>query len=270
MVFQYLTAGGVGGGNRGYDADTVAWYNAVVAAGGAVSGARFGLIDALIFDLKACGAWALRDDYAIYAAENSTQALVTLKRQLTQVAQSSPGFVANRGFLGNLGGNIKTGWNPSSVGSPNFLRNSASVGFWVYSAPSTNTRWFMGIDHNVWSAIGAGAANVDYGVNGTAAYDTWAHGGLANTVGWHHYERTGASAQAAYLNAVAKGTPGAIASVAIPNFDMSVLSTTNNGTNILGPTDAGISAAAYGAPLPDQKTGEYNALRAFMTAVGVP
>jgi hypothetical protein len=269
MTIKFLNRRG-GGGTRAYDADALAWQAAVQAAGGSVSNARLILIDQLIFALKACGAWALTDDYAVYAAENSTAALVTIKQRITQVAASSPTFVTDRGFLGNLAGVIKTGWNPRS-GSPIYQQNAARRGVWVYSAPATTGKWLIGHDNTTFNEDGAaGPVNLPYGVNNNAAFDNYAHGGLANLVGWHCFERTGATAEAAYLDTVQKGT-GTTTTALPANWQMFILGTTSDGSGIANPTDAGASAAYWGGPLSaPQKTGEYNAFRTYMTAVGVP
>jgi hypothetical protein len=268
MVFRYLTAGGVGGGSRGYDADTIAWYNAVVAAGGGVSGARMALVDALIFDLKACGAWARTDDYVIYAAESEIQGLVTLKRRLTHVAFNSPSFAANQGFQGN-GSNqhINTSWS-YGAGGQQYTQNDARYGFWMHTASTAGH--VMGTD-NLYATWIQEAVLMRFGINGTAAgnYDSYAHGG--NTTGWFTAERTAAAVTACYRNNVVQ-TTGTRASAAPEAFPAYVLgaSRANNGP-VIGPSNGRVAMAFYGASLSSgQAAGEYDAVRAFMTAIGVP
>ncbi len=249
------------------DPSARAWAAAVVAAGGSVSPPRLALVSTLIRRLKACGAWALTDDYAVYAGESATQGLVTLKARQTHVATNSPTFTVNRGFKGDgVSAFVQTTWNPT-VGGPQFVRNSARFGVWVYAAP-TVTSYLMGMDDFNFNEIKWDATNISYGVNGLTAFETYAHGGTVT--GWHALERTGATAESAYLNGVQKGT-GVLGSVAVNNVAGRVLCSTQ-GAGARLPTDAGASAACWGAPLTNAAMylAEYNAFRAFMTAVGVP
>ncbi len=265
----------LGGGSAGFDADVVAWAAAVVTAGGTVSTARKALVQSLVTQLKACGAWALTDDYALYAAENQIQALVTLKRRITQTlghkTSTDPSFVVNRGFLGNADGAILTGWNPSS-GTNLFVKNSARYGFWCYAAPSVTTAYYMGMSDVLFSEWNPGAANMQYGVNtrNAGGFDTYAHGG--NLTGWFTAERTASNAQAAYRNGAQVATGSQTTSDNLDNFSGMVLASTQNGTTVQGPIDAGVSSAVWGAPLSNiaMYAAEYAAWRSFMTSVGVP
>lgn len=246
----------------GVDSRALAWATKVQSLGAPVSGTQLLRTSALVRGLDACGAWALTDDYAAYRAENSTQALVTLKQRIVQVAASSPTFVAGRGFLGNAAGVIKSGWNPSTIGQ--YSQNSGRQGFWCYAAP-TVAGYFFGTTNVTFGENGPGATVFNYAVNNASAFDTWTHGGLSNLVGWHTWERTGATAEAAYLNTVQKGT-GTATTAAPPNWQAFILGSTNDGnTSIVSPTDAGVAAACIGAPLTAaQKAGEYAAFSTYM------
>lgn len=255
----------------GFDADAAAWRAAVIAASGAVSGQQMAYVNALVQGLKAGGAWYVRDDYALYAAENSTQALITLKLRLSQTATNSPTFTANRGYKGDAtAAYIDTKWNPGS-GSPQYTKNSASYGLWCYLAPATVGRYLMGFSDLLFGEIKHDATNISYSVNTNAAgnFDTYAHGG--NVTGWHVFERTGSAAEAAYLNDVQKGTGVQTATAgSLDNFNGYVLASTQGSAPRVS-TDAGVSAAFWGAPLSAaQRTAEYNAFRSYMTSVGVP
>ena len=251
------------------DADVAAWVAAVIAAGGTVSAAQQASVTTLVQALKGCGAWALTDDYALYAVENQTQALVTLKMRITQtlahLTSSDPSFVGSRGFLGNKDGFVNTGWDPTS-GSPQYARDSARFGVWIYSAASTSSTWVFGHDGastntgieltNVGAAAGVNSA-------GTSSYTS--AGGF--TTGWHVAERTGSAAEDLIINAVQVAASTA-SSNAVASQNFTVLQINGFG----GPTDAGVSAAVYGGPLTSAAmyAAEYAALRAYMTSVGVP
>lgn len=60
-----------GGGDRAFDADVLAWRDAVVANGGSVSLARLIVVDRFVFNEKASGTWTLTDDYLGFWAENA-------------------------------------------------------------------------------------------------------------------------------------------------------------------------------------------------------
>jgi hypothetical protein len=74
------------------------WEAAVIANGGSVSLARRIIVDEFVYAEKAAGNWALTDDYHVFWAENSAQALTSLKRRILAVAYNVPTFTANRDF----------------------------------------------------------------------------------------------------------------------------------------------------------------------------
>lgn len=266
MVFRYLTAGA--GGNRDYDADTIAWRAAVVTAGGSVTNLRMLLVDALIIDLKACGAWAKTDDYALWAAENAVAGLVTLKKKITQTAINGPVFTADRGFQGNaINQYVNTGWNFASGTS--YTRDDARYGFWQETGPPTNGTHSMGTN-NLYASFLVGTTNASFGINGTTsggAYDVFAHGGKT---GMFTAERTGPAVTAGYKNNVSMVT-GTRGSFAPENFNVGALAATISGLPTAnGFSDGRLAMLFYGGALnPTEATGEYNAWRAFMTAIGV-
>lgn len=250
------------------DPDALAWRRAVLAASGTVSGGQLNNIQILIRTLKTCGAWALTDDYAVYANadNNATQALVTLKKRITQtlahVTSTNPAFVNQRGFLGNHDGYINSGWNPST--GPLYTQNNARFGAWVYSMASVGNDSIMGNeDSNTNQALKAATA-WRYGVNTASLPNSTSLG-----TGLSVFERTGANAEAAYLNGAANGTDTG-ASIAISNRNFYILAT-NNGT-AAHVSDFGISAAFYGGALTNiaMYSAENAAFRAYMTATGVP
>ena len=251
------------------DADAVLWWQAVVAAGGTVSGVQLRHVSTLIRALKACGAWDRRDDYAAYCSENSIQARVTLKKRITQTlahaSSTNATFVTNRGFLGNRDGYINTGWNPTTLG--NYARDDAGWGFHCYSAPTTANDRFMASDttgdtnESIYSA-----ANFTWSVN-SASLTGYAHGGVLT--GLYQLNRTASNAITANQSGAQKQT-ASTASVTLVNQNFFVLTGNVSGGPFL-PTDAGISLAFAGGSLTTtQLAAEYAALRTFLTACGVP
>ena len=255
--------------SKPYDADLVAWRRAVFTAGGTVSPLQLGRVSTLIRSLKAAGVWARRDDYAAYCAENQTQALVTLKKRITQtLAHASTinaTFVANRGFLGNRDGYINTGWNPTTLG--NYARDDAGWGFHCYSAPTTANDRFMASDTtgDTNEAIYS-ATNITWDINSVALIG-YAHGGVLT--GLYQLNRTASNAITANQSNVQKQS-AATASAALVSQNFFALAGNVANAPFL-PTDAGLSLAFAGGSLTvAQLSAEYTALRAFLTAMGVP
>ncbi len=252
------------------DADVAAWVAAVIAVGGSVSATQQACVTTLVQALKGCGAWALTDDYALYAVENQTQALVTLKMRITQtlahLTSSNPTFVANRGFLGNQDGFIDTGWNASN--GFQYVQNSARFGFWVYTDPgAASTLREMGNDEtNASSILFGSGGNIAAGINSASAIG-WTPSARSGLI---VVDRTGVSASAAYQNGTSQ-TAGTPTSIAVANRNFFVLSANSVG-GALAPTNSGVSCALVGAPLSSSSMhgAEYSALRAYMTSVGVP
>lgn len=98
-----------------YDPDALAWANAVVAAGGAVSSQRLGVVAAFILAEKAAGCWALTDDYWPLWGENAVQSLVSLKQRRLATVVNAPTFVADRHYsFDGASSYINTGFVPST------------------------------------------------------------------------------------------------------------------------------------------------------------
>jgi len=251
------------------DADAVLWWQAVVAAGGTVSGVQLRHVSTLIRALKACGAWDRRDDYAAYCAENAIQARVTLKKRIVAsfTSGTQPTFVANRGFLGQRSGAIDTGWNGTTAGQV-YTQNDAGFGCYLYSAPTTDLDRVMGNDETNYGefALTNAKANWSGGCNSSAAI-TYANGGLLT--GLLLFNRTASNAVAMWQNGVQKVT-SSTTSASIKNQSFYVCAG-NNGNAPFQPTDAGISFAFFGGSLANVLlAAEWQAIRAFLTTVGVP
>lgn len=100
-----------------YDPDALAWANAVVAAGGAVSSQRLGVVAAFILAEKAAGCWVLTDDYWPLWGENAVQSLVSLKQRRLATVVNAPTFVADRHYaFDGASSYINTGFVPSTHG----------------------------------------------------------------------------------------------------------------------------------------------------------
>src|SRR6266566_8370586 len=97
-----LGAGSAGGGSA-FDPATTAWVNAVVAAGGTVSGTQKGFVDTLILCEKTAAngnLFALLDRLWIHASENVTQATVDTIADAS-LTNHGLSFTVSQGFTGD-------------------------------------------------------------------------------------------------------------------------------------------------------------------------
>lgn len=249
------------------DPDAIAWRAAVRLAGGSVSAHRARDIERLIKALKASQSWWLRDDYAAYAgAENATQALVTLKLRLTQVANNSPTLGAT-GFAGNTSAFVDLKWNPAS-GTWQYTQNLAEYGCWVVADPGVpSSKRLMGNDDDNWGEIQFGSAgNITAGINQGAAPTSAVP---SSRLGLLAIVRTGTAATALYQNAT-QLVSGTQASIAMPNRNFFALSA-NSGGGATAPINSTLAMTFIGAPLSTaQRQGEWQAWRSFLNLYGVP
>lgn len=99
------------------DPDLLLWRDAVVTNGGTVSAARLTIVNDFIRAEKACGAWALTDDYWALWGENEAQALTSLKQRRLASTVNSPIFTADRQYdFDGITNYINTGFIPSTHG----------------------------------------------------------------------------------------------------------------------------------------------------------
>jgi hypothetical protein len=97
----------------------------------------------LILDLKAAGVWTMLDVLYMFATDgNNSFATLNWKNpnsnQCTLV--NTPTFTTNQGFTGNgTSSYINTNYNPSTFSSPNYLLNSASLGWWKRTAGTSSS-----------------------------------------------------------------------------------------------------------------------------------
>lgn len=256
------------------DSDANAWVNTVQGAGGFVAGPQRRRVATLIRSLKAAGVWPTLDRLWLFAAENSTQALIDLKARATATIVAGGGapiFTASRGYKGQHAGFINSGFNPTG-GGVNYVENSGSYGFWVEtaeSAPASALR-LMGNDSAGWSEFTTGALNYVFSVNNNGS--NGGTGVSATAIGCMDLNRVAASGVGAttfYQNAVLTNSV-AIASATFPNNSFFVLAGNNAGA-AYQPSDARLAAAWIGSGKNATLSAAlYAPLRSYMTAVGLP
>lgn len=245
------------------DPDAFAHRNAVFAAGGTMSGERFNLNTLLIRSLKASTVWPTLDRLWLFAAENSTQALIDLKARATATAVNSPVFTAGRGFAGNGSTSyINSGFNASTAGG-NYGQNSGTLGTWVETADTTSTHRLFGNDSFNASELAVGSPNYSYGVNQAAL----APSNIAvATTGLLLGTRTASNAIAFYSGATQQAT-GSNASVALANNNTFFLAGNNAGTPFVPGSAREALGVIAGGWTAAQVAAFFAPVRAYMTAL---
>lgn len=249
------------------DSDVNAWKNAVITAGGSVSGDREDALVTLVGSLKTDGIWAKLDRFWIWSAENTFSALIDIKARVSASPVNSPTFTVDRGYAGNNSNSyINTNFDPSSNGV-NYTRNSASGGYWEVNntgAGSSDTQ--IGA-----TAAGAYAVNIAANPGGNivsrinqAAGVTVSNPGL----GFIMANRSGSSASELYFNGASIGTNTG-ASAALIAQQIYVGARNNAGTADTFAPDQ-VAAVLFGASLDATEHANLNTrMTTFMTVTGV-
>jgi hypothetical protein len=176
------------------DTATTAWVNAVVAAGGSVSGARQTAVDNLIVGLKTDslfggskvgGLWVLR-------AENTQSALIDLIALAVATPVASPSFTIDAGYTFN-GSNsyLDLGSLPAS-----YIKDSAHVAVWSTAVPVWALIGHYDGSYGVELAYYSGQWQIGLGPNDPTPAATGAAGGTGFAV----LTRTASNARAFYVN----------------------------------------------------------------------
>jgi hypothetical protein len=252
------------GAARAYDSDALAWQTAVVGAGGSVSYAQLGYVDRLVFDLKAAGVWTSLDRLFLFAAESTPQALVDLIARASATAVNSPAFTANRGWQGNgTSSYVDSNFNP--VGGGKYSQNDAAWGVWLET--NSGSGGMVGNDNGAYSRF-----LINSSLNRELNINSLTNGGsynAAQSTGFHHGQRTGASASAAYGVNGAQEATTSTSSFGPPNRTITFLAV--NYTALALFSASRLAAGWIGKSItPSQVASFYTAMRTYMTSVGVP
>jgi hypothetical protein len=273
MTIAFLNRARGSGSTRAFDADVLAWRDAVVANGSSVSLARLVIVDQFVFSEKESGCWALTDDYLGFWAENAAQALTSLKQRRLAAAINSPIFTADRhyafdgstsyidtGFIANTHASSMTA---SSVHIELYERTdvNGTANATALGVTSGSSRSMRVITRNNSTALG-------YANGGSATFTLPSNTSLGLT----QLGRLSATAADVYgyKNGVSMPRtvdPGAVGAP-LPSHSLFVGGLNNQGVYNSGRT-ASVGFAAWGAALASgQCLARYNAVQAWATSVG--
>lgn len=256
----------------GVDPAVSLWAAAVVANGGTVTSPRVALVSKMVACLKAAGTWQLADDYWLLVAENATQALTSLKQRRLATATAAPTFTTDRGYAFNGTTQfIDTGFVQSSMATASSLGNVRAAAYERTNVLSNGTTFGA-------SDTPAGAflifvrprSAASFAVAGTATSTVTGTDSITDSRGLTVASRAGNTLTSLfYKNGVAL-TPVAATSTATVLMPRSLFIGANDNVGSAATFRAAtVGLTSFGAPLTAaQELAEYNAIQAFMTAVG--
>lgn len=223
-------------------------------------GARKKLISGTIVALKAAGIWSKLDALYLFAAHDSQAALLNwISTSYNATSLSSPTFTTDRGFTGN-GSNayINSNFNPSAASTPNFVQNSAHVSLWSRTPGGSSQPDLGSVAGDTSIYCRNTLAQARYQVNDTASTT------LSNSDGSGHFlaVRPNSSNKILYRNGGSLGSTSQ-ASSAVENSSIYFLRRASSYSS------RELAAGSIGASLDGtEATAFYNAIQAYMTAVG--
>lgn len=269
MTIAFLNR--VRGSIRAFDADVLAWRDAVMTNGGSVSLARLIVVDQFVFSEKTAGLWVLTDDYLGFWAENAIQALTSLKQRRLATAVNSPSFTADRDYTFNgLTSYADTGFVP---GTHALTMSTGSVHVEVYERTNVNSAASsIGVNSGSNRVINVFPRNVNVvnvSANGVGASYTLSP---LTSAGLTQFGRNGATVNDVYgaKNGadLAQVTPLSALGASLPSHSFYV-----GGANVSGSLSqaraASVGYVAWGAALTSsQRLARYNNVQAWATSVG--
>lgn len=244
-----------------YDSDAQAVFNAMATEPDAT---RKGHINTLVTALKSAGIWTLLDHFVVMANTASADGLLDWKNPSTPFTLfGSASFVSDRGHtLGATGTNyIKGPTNMSAL--TNYQQDAAHIAIWSRTAAAASgTAYDWGNDGGATNFRGRIRASDNaffWNVNGVAA-DT----AITDGSGMLLCTRPNSTTVNAYRNGSAiAGTPDTGVSSAPPAFKPTV---GWNNTVYAGSRE--FALFAIGGDVTSSQSGYYDAVSAYMTAVG--
>lgn len=245
------------------------WAAAVVANGGTISAARLAIVSTFVVAEQKSGAWEATDDYLSLWAENSVQALTSLKQRRLATAVATPAFTIDRGYVFNgTSQYINTAFIPS-INGVNCTGTNQRLG--VYERTNVSATGLSAgtldaavrnlIINNRNGAVATGRANTA-GVNFTLS--------VADSRGLKATSRANGSLTVKMFDRGVKLTDATAASTSTaPPTRALYVGALNNAGTASNFRAASIGFVVVGGPLSDaQELAQYNAIQAWATAVG--
>lgn len=206
------------------------------------------------------------DALVIHAAHDAQTSLLSLlSATFDQTAVNAPTFTVDSNYsFDGITQELLSNFNPTTAVSPQYTQNSGSFGIWYFGTVNTTGNfagWVDGtpdgtnINPNAVSGNTSGRLNQASSLVGT---------GTAGA-GWHAMNRSASNACQYYKNGASAATASTVSTAV------------NNGTFRMGRTATASYSVGNGSAMwiggsltANEHLDLYNAIRAFMTGVGVP
>lgn len=227
---------------------------------------RQGVINTLIAALKTAGTWSKIDALYLFAAHTSQAALLNWKStSYNATLTNAPTFTTDRGFTGNgTSSYIDSNFNPATAGG-NFVRDSASFGIWSRTSglvATSSAGWFNGTS-GVTMRLRSTNDVMNFRMNHATTTNS-ANNFNTNGSGYYHANRSGSNSARFQKNGGALAVTTTVASAAVPSGTFKFLTADLSGFSTIE-----IAAGLFGSSFTTtEETDTYNALAAYMTAVG--
>lgn len=250
------------GGAVSYSAEATALFARMSVAPDAT---RKGHIDTLIVALKAAGVWDKMDVLYIHAAHDAQAARLNWKStSFNSTAVNSPTFTTDRGYAGDGATSyLDSGYNPTTAGGV-FAQNSGHMGVWVGTDVNSGTQYDLG--------YARARLNARNGSTAAGMFNSTALGSFTisptTSIGHTCWSRALSTEVEASKDGVAL-TNSATTSAANINLPFYILAYATSGPAPTNYSTRRNQAAHWGSHLTSaERTSTYNAIAAYMTAVG--
>jgi hypothetical protein len=226
--------------------------------------ARKAVINSLVVGLKGSGIWDQLDVLYVLAAADSDAALTNWKSPSTFKATevSSPTFNADRGYTGDgLSKYLDTGWVPSTNGVK-YTQNNSSAWVWSRSNTSSSSSDIGTVSGTTFSNIVTRHATFGFLSHLNVANGQYLNVATADGSGFSGSQRTSSTAVELFKNGASAAT-GSKTTNGVPAISQWICGANNGHWSVRQ-----IAFAAWGAALTGKEAAFYNAVLAYMQAVG--
>jgi hypothetical protein len=221
------------------------------------------LMDNLVSELKSAGIWSLLDVFYILAAADSQAGTINwiTPASFTLIPVNSPGFLADRGYIGNgTTSRLRTQFIPSTNGTKGTLNDYSLSEFSLTQLDAANQADF--------GSVTAPRSFINPLSGGFASWSVNDAGGgtnpaSASSIGLFQAQRTDSTATRLRRNGVQIGADRAVTSTAIASQEQWIC-----GADATNFSARRIAMAAWGAGLAGKEVSFYNIVNEYLHAIG--
>jgi hypothetical protein len=221
------------------------------------------LMDNLVSELKSAGIWSLLDVFYILAAADSQAGTINwiTPASFTLIPVNSPGFLADRGYIGNgTTSRLRTQFTPSVNGTKGALNDYSLSEFSLTNLDAANSADFGSVTapRSFITPVSGGFAS--WSVNDAGGGTNPAN---VNSIGLFQAQRTTSTATRLFKNGVQVGPDRVVTSTAIASQEAWIC-----GADATNFSARRIAMAAWGAGLAGKEVSFYNIVNEYLHAIG--